>query len=224
MDVLEEARAALQAAEQQLRSILVTAAAAGDYDHLSRIAEWARLLSAALSGQPMARLVPVQPETFPATSSDNGVRYRHAAARARAPAAITGKAKAGRRKRPRRSKTARSEYPKFVREGDSLVKIGWSRREGKPYEHKAPRGVLWSLVQALIRVGSGGERFTVEGILPLKDAADKSDIPDYQTYLTLAWLRSLGLITQHGRQGYSLPNSEELERQSEQQWGSLTVR
>jgi hypothetical protein len=118
----------------------------------------------------------------------------------------------------------KSEYPKFVREGDSLVKIGWSKREGKPYEHRAPRGVLRALVQALARVGSGGERFTVEGILPLKDAADNSDIPDYQAYLTLAWLRSTGLITQHGRQGYSLPNAEELERQSEQLWGNLTAR
>src|SRR5262249_22934714 len=131
-------------------------------------------------------------------------------------------AKTVRRKKSRRGKRVKSEYPKFVREGDSLVKIGWSKRERKPYEHKAPRNVLRALVQALVRVGTGGERFTVDGILPLKHGG--AEIPDYQTYLTLAWLRSVGLITQHGRQGYSLPDAEGLDRKSEQQWGSLTSR
>jgi len=137
---------------------------------------------------------------------------------------VTHKAKTGRPKKPHRSRTAQSEYPKFVREGDSLVKIGWSRRDRKPYEHKAQRSVLRSLVQALVRVGSGGERFTVEALLPLKDTSAGSEIPDYQMYLTLAWLRSIGLIVQHGRQGYSLPEEMDLSRESELHWGKLTAR
>jgi hypothetical protein len=220
MDALEEATAALRTAEQKLRSILVQAAEAGDYDHLPRIAEWAKILSAILSGQPVNE----PSETIPSDPADNGVHERPPGLRTRAPASEPRKVKAVRRKKSRRSRTARSDYPKFVREGDSLVKIGWSRTEGKPYEHKAPRSVLRSLVQALVRAGSGGKRFTVEALLPLKETATGSEIPDYQTYLTLAWLRSVGLITQHGRQGYSLPNSEELERQSEKQWSSLVAR
>jgi hypothetical protein len=225
MDVLEEAMAVLLNAEQQLRSILVRSAKDGNYDHLPQIAEWAKLLSATLGGQPPAEPATFQPETvLPLASSDDGVAERPAAVRARAPATGYRKARAGQRRKRRRSKTAKSGYPKFVREGDSLVKIGWSKTDGKPYEHKAPRSVLRSLVQALLRVGSGGARFTVEGLLPLKDTAGTSEIPDYQTYLTLAWLRCVRLITQHGRQGYSLPNAAELERQSEQQWGNLTAR
>jgi hypothetical protein len=218
MDPLEEATAALRAAEQQLRSILVKAAESGDYDHLPRIAGWARLLSATLGGQPVAELPPVQPP------SDNGVHERAAEVTARSPATGARRVQASRRKQGRRSRAAKEGYPQFVREGDSLVKIGWSKSEGRTYEHKAPRGVLRALVQALVRVGSGGERFTVEALLPLRDTAAGSDIPDYQTYLTLAWLRTVGLVTQHGRQGYSLPAGSDIERESERQWAELKAR
>lgn len=224
MDALKETTAALRTAEQQLRNIIAKAAERGDYDHLPQIAEWAKLLSTALSGQPVSELAPIPPEIIPSSPSENGVHNRAAAVRTRTPTTVNCKAKAGRRKKGRRSKKAKAEYPKFTREGDALVKIGWSKSEGKTYEHKAPRSVLRALVQALIRVGSGGERFTVDDLLPLKDAASSSEIPDYQTYLTLAWLRSVDLITQHGRQGYSLLPGTDLERESERLWSQLNTR
>jgi hypothetical protein len=222
MDALQEATAVLRAAEQNLRSILVKAAGTGDYDHLPRIAEWAKLLNAALGGQavpepPTAR----SPTILPSPTSD-GVHERKEATPHPPPPAR--KAKGSRRKKGRKGTGTKKGYPQFVREGDSLVKIGWSKSEGKTYEHKAPRGVLHALVQALQRVGSGGERFAVEALLPLKDSATKTEIPDYQTYLTLAWLRSAELITQHGRQGYSLIKGKDLERESEKHWGQLTSR
>jgi hypothetical protein len=124
----------------------------------------------------------------------------------------------------RTRKRGKAEYPKFLREGESLVKVGWSRREGKPYEHKAPQSVLLALIQALIQVASGGKRFTTEGVFPLKHLTDYSDIPDYQAYLTLAWLRSAGLIVQHGRQGYSLQEGVDLVRESDRLWNDLPAR
>lgn len=105
-----------------------------------------------------------------------------------------------------------------------MVKIGWSKSEAKTYEHKAPRAVLQALLRALIRVGAAGKRFTVEGLLPLKDSASNSEIPDYQTYLTLAWLRNVNLITQHGRQGYSLLPDFDLEQESNRHWDQLDTR
>lgn len=220
----------LRTAEQQLRAILVQAAEAGNYDHLPRVAEWAKVLNAMVAGQTIADSPPAALPTRTETvedddddppARDSSIQERQAAPRAVAP--VIRRAKGGRRKKTRRSGVAASGYPKFVREGESLVKIGWSKSEKKPYEHKAPRTVLRALVKELGRIGAGGERFTVEGIFPLKDAS-KSDIPDYQAYLTLAWLRSVELITQHGRQGYSLPNAGDLERQSEQKWNELTTR
>jgi hypothetical protein len=213
MDALDEAVAVVRTAEQELRAILVQAAKVGDYGHVPRIAEWAKLLST-LSGQPLTELEPAP--------SDDGTHNRPPTVRARVAAEAPRKARTVRRQKSRRGKRAMSEYPKFVREGDSLVKIGWSRREGKPYEHKAPRRVLRTLVQALVRVGVCGQRFTVDGILPLKDGG--TEIPDYQTYLTLAWLRSVGLLTQHGRQGYSLPEGTDLSELIGGQWDSLPAR
>jgi hypothetical protein len=224
MDALEEATAVLRSAEQQLRSILVKSAEEGNYDHLPRIAEWAKFLSATLGGQPVTGLTAFQPKTILQHPPENGVHERAAGGVDSPPAVPTPKVITGRRKKGRRGKAAKDGYPQFVREGDSLVKIGWSKSEGKTYEHKAPRGVLRALVQALVRSGSGGARFTVEALLPLKEIAGGSDIPDYQTYLTLAWLRSAGLVIQHGRQGYSLPPGSDLERESERRWGELRTR
>jgi hypothetical protein len=224
MNPREEALTVLRTAEHQLRSILVRAAAVGDYDHLPRIAEWARLLTAALGGQPVAGLPPVQPESILQPPPKNGAHKEAAEQTAQSPATTARRLEAGPREKMRWSRAAKEGYPQFVREGDSLIKIGWSKTEGRTYEHKAPRGVLLALVQALIRVGSGGERFTLETLLPLKDTPSGSVIPDYQTYLTLAWLRTVGLVTQHGRQGYSLPPGSDLERETDRQWAKLDAR
>lgn len=143
---------------------------------------------------------------------------------ARAQTGLARRARKGRRKKQGRGNKAKAEYPRFVREGDSLVKIAWSKSEGKPYEHRAPKGVIRALVQALSRAGAGGQRFTMEPLLPLKDPTDRSGIPDYQSYLTLAWLRSVGLIVQHGRQGYSLPEDVDLEQECARQWSELKPR
>ena len=51
----------------------------------------------------------------------------------------------------------------------------------------------------------------MEENLPLKDPADGTEIPTYQVYLCLAWLRQAKLVEQHGRQGYSLPDSAHLD-------------
>jgi hypothetical protein len=223
MDALEEATAALRTAEQKLRTILVQAAEAGDYDHLPRIAEWAKLLNTALSGSAAIETTPVSGHPVLPRVPGNGLPEESVDDAGGAPAPRARTVRSGRRStKTRNSRSKKAGYPRFVREGESLVKIAWSKSEGKPYEHKAPRGVLRALIQALTRVGGGGERFTMEGLLPLRDGG--TDIPDYQTYLTLAWLRSAGLVTQHGRQGYSLPPDTNLEREAELQWGQLVAR
>jgi hypothetical protein len=223
MDALQEATAVLRTAEQQLRSILVKAAESGDYDHLPRIAEWAKVLNAALGGVTMIETVPASTQPVLSAVPDNGYPEQPLddLGGTSAPPARTVQS-AGRGKKSRKTRAKKAGYPKFVREGETLVKIAWSKSERKPYEHKAPKGVLRALIQALTRVGSGGARFTMEGLLPLKDGG--TDIPDYQTYLTLAWLRSAGLITQHGRQGYSLPPEVNTEREAERQWSQLAAR
>ena len=121
-------------------------------------------------------------------------------------------------KRPIKGK----DYPRFGRRGESLVKIGWSKREKAEYEHKAPKRAIDLLVSALVRTGTNGRIFQANDVLPLADPDEGSEVPAYQVYLTLAWLRSLGLVDQHGRQGYSITKSKELVVSVDRAWHSLS--
>ena len=116
----------------------------------------------------------------------------------------------------------RMEYPRFGRRGDSLVKVGWSKREKKEYEHKALKRAVDVLISTLIRAGANGRIFKADDILPLADTDDGTEIPAYQVYLILAWLRNLGLIDQHGRQGYSITKPKELSGVVESAWQALS--
>lgn len=116
---------------------------------------------------------------------------------------------------------ARPGYPRFVRRGDQLVKIGWSKREKSEYEHKAPRQAALVLARAATEAGKDGRIFQINALLPLSNPKDGSEIPDYQVYLVIAWWRTAGLLDQHGRQGYSIPNANQLSQAVESAWTKL---
>lgn len=115
----------------------------------------------------------------------------------------------------------RPTYPRFFRRGDHLVKIGWSKREKSEYEHKAPRQVVLLLARVTADMGKDGRIFQVNALLPLIDPKDRTQVPDYQVYLIIAWWRSIGLLDQHGRQGYSIPNASQLQQAVESAWTKL---
>lgn len=121
-----------------------------------------------------------------------------------------------------RARNKLGQYPRFLREGENLVKVGWSKSAKAEYEHKSPKGVLAVLTAAL--TSANGRRVAMDKVLPLKDPATGSSFPDYQSYVCLAWLRSVGLVIQHGRQGYSLPKGAELEKSVESHWNALPTR
>ncbi len=116
---------------------------------------------------------------------------------------------------------ARPAYPRFARRGDQLVKFGWSKRKKSEYEHKVSRHAALALARAASNVGNDGLIFQVNALLPLRDPADGSEIPDYQVYLVIAWWRSASLLDQHGRQGYSIPNAGQLPQAVESAWSKL---
>ena len=115
----------------------------------------------------------------------------------------------------------RPTYPRFLRRGDQLVKVGWSKREKSEYEHKAPRQSALVLARAAAEAGKDGRIFQINALLPLSDPKDGTEIPDYQVYLVIAWWRSTGLLDQHGRQGYSIPNASQLYQAVESAWTRL---
>jgi hypothetical protein len=118
----------------------------------------------------------------------------------------------------------KGEYPKFLREGNYLVKLGWSPSEKSEYEHKSPKEILLLLAAAVSKIGTNGRRFSMEKVLPLVNPADNSHVPDYQAYLCLAWLKALGFLNQHGRQGYSLTTRAPIEPLIETHWTALPPR
>ncbi len=120
-------------------------------------------------------------------------------------------------------KAKKKSYPMFFRQGDDLVKIGWSPSEKSEYEHKSPKKVLLLLAAAISKAGTNGKRFAMDRILPLQDT-EGTPIPDYQVYLSLAWFRELGFVVQHGRQGYSLASKAPIEPLLETHWASLPGR
>jgi hypothetical protein len=94
------------------------------------------------------------------------------------------------------------EYPKFFRDSDKLVKLGWSRKKASEYEHRAPLRVAELLLSSIRKKVSDGESFAATDVLPLGSASEH--IPEFQGYVALRWFFTEGLVTKLGRDRYSL--------------------
>jgi hypothetical protein len=184
----------LQAAERELQRLLAEAATNAEYDALPLLTRWAARIGALLN------------------DADGGDDQSQPPKKSR-------RKTSKRRKPPSKS----SGYPRFVREADNLVKIGWSKREGSEYEHKAPKEVVHAVVSSVARLGGSGRRFTMDEILPIEDLSG-TEIPDYQSYLVLAWLRIAELVDGHGRRGYTISKDFELIDKVDDCWNRLANR
>ncbi len=108
-----------------------------------------------------------------------------------------------------RPSSAKSTYPKFARDGNTLVKIGYSRREKKEYEHRSPLSALEAVASHAARVADRQGRFTSDDLMPVSDA-DGDDLPSYQSYLCLAFLRDRDLVLRDGRSQYCIASPKTL--------------
>ena len=197
----------LEDCEKGLQRLVSTAASEGDYGAVIKLTSWARVLGG-LVEDAKAELAPAK--QIPGGSQASPQRT------------ITGRT--GSDSLPSKgSQKARlaGRYPKFFRTSGELMKIGWSKRERAEYHHKAPHSVLMQLVSKLTVVGSGGTIFTADDVFPL-GADEGSPVPNYQSYLCLAWLRHEGLVQAHGRQGYSVVNGESLNAAATTHWNELS--
>ena len=163
------------------------AATAGDYASVVQVAAWARSLSEMLDPVSPRKGNPTQDPVSRSTARKE-------------PRALPN---------TRAVSRANSGYPRFFRQGDRLVRVAWSKRDKKEYEHKAPLAVLKALTFAMAGKGADGRVFSTDELLPIHDD-DGAEVPAYQAYAGLALLKQVGLIEQHGRQGYSIPRLPEL--------------
>jgi hypothetical protein len=132
------------------------------------------------------------------------------------------KTEAARKPAAAAEKKGGNNYPRFFRQGDALVKIAWSKRQKGEYQHKAPFAVLMALADAVANAGQDGRIFSTDDFLPI--TADGGEVPSYQSYLGLALLRQVGLVDQHGRQGYSIPRLPEFKDAIAAVWKKLPTQ
>jgi hypothetical protein len=200
MNVIEQASLLLSSTETRLRQQVAEAATAGDYASVVQLAAWARTISQLLSDTPLQRF---------STSSQPGARVND-----------TDHATFERKSTRAERRPADQSYPKFFREGDRLVRVAWSKREKKEYEHKAPSSVLQTLSATIAEKAGDGQIFSMNQLLPIYET-DGTEAPSYQAYVGLALLKHVGLIDQHGRQGYSLPRPLEFKSAVDAVWRNL---
>jgi len=122
-----------------------------------------------------------------------------------------------------RTRGSKLDYPRFERDADRLIKIAWSKKHREEYEHRASRDAVDAFVRHLLARVPEGEVFDVEGLLPVPDLRG-GDIPAYQLYLTLAWLRSAGAIEKKGRDGYIVRDGSLGDGGLDRLWSSIPER
>ena len=99
-----------------------------------------------------------------------------------------------------------NKYPRFERSGDRLVKVGWSKKDRAEYEHKVSYDAMTTVIGALALKFGKVDYLKMDDLIPIADASGQ-EVPSYQAYLVVAWLRELGLLERQGNDGYRLSTS-----------------
>lgn len=172
MNAVDRAIEILRTTEDALRGLVSDATAACDYESVVQVAQWAKTISE------------LKPRAKPSSAGNQAEKSEQ------------------KRRVVPRSTTKKDNYPRFYRQGDSVIRIALSKKG--EYQHKAPYNVLIALADAMAKSGSDGRIFSTDDFLPIE--VDDAEVPAYQAYLGISLIKQAGLIDQHGRQGYSIPH------------------
>lgn len=202
MDLGQEIAGILGDAEQKLSALAADALRRKDYTSLHRLSAVAEKVATADTLEAQFNPIPAT-SIAPLPSDDDGEQARL---------------------RPRHSPPQHLSYPRFFRDSDQLVKIGYSKSERRTYEHRSPRDVLLRMATILDELGTNGRHFSTDEFLPPREKR-LAGIPSYQLYLCLAFLLRLGMICRHGRAGYTTaPDCYPLKSHADRAWSELSAR
>ena len=186
MDMIQDAQHVLREAEGSLRRLMEQGLKHNRYAEVAQIAPLADGISRLLRGESAMGTARALPGLF-----TNGAPALRKTRRAKSPA----------------SRGPKGDYPRFERDGDRLVKIGWSKKNRAAYEHRAPREAVNAFVRHLASHVAPGKVFAMEDVMPVPDPGTGVDLPAYQAYLVLAWLRHIGAVEKKGKDGYVIRNA-----------------
>lgn len=214
MDYRDRAIQAVAQAETTLQGLLQEAVATQSYRELAAVASAADAVSSVLKVLTNGTSGAAAPTASAPTQEDpptGGIRLRTQEPETR---------------RAARTKvilsTKRESYPRFLTDGDHLVKIAWSKSKKRPYEHRAPKQIVQELLSAIRKRKGEGQLFESSDILPLSNG-NGEEYPSYQPYLALTWLRQAGVIAKRGRSGYILKPSVATPENIDRLWSSLAA-
>ncbi|MBA7670803.1 hypothetical protein ES703_78950 [subsurface metagenome] len=180
--------------EADLRKIIAEAAQAGDY----RTVDMGRAAAVSIHNLQLQ---------ISKTSGKVSEKHGHGAART--------KSKVASRKNVKR------KYPKFAVKNDTLIRIGWSKKEHCEYTHKTPRTAFDGTVKVMAALAQNGAGpFTAEQIIEQVNNMESEAVPSYQVYVVIGLLRKSNCIKQVGREGYDIP--VEVCGKAEDVWRSRT--
>ena len=111
------------------------------------------------------------------------------------------KSRSNKRKKPPK----KGEYPIYKVANGSLFKTGWSKKKGDEYVHRVPISTVRNISGALELLSAAPGPISGEEILASDLVKNVGNIPSYQGYVTLAFLKDRGIISSTGREGYRLP-------------------
>lgn len=173
---MAEARKIFCNADSRLRALMEKALGAGDYRSVGKLAELANALGRVAGEASLKGSAPPTEGTRP--SSPRPV-LKAAASKPKSKSPI---------------------YPRFETYEGRLVKIGWSKRERAQYEHKASKQAALAVFMKLGNT-SQGTPFRMEELLPV-ELPDGTEVPSYQSYLVLAWLRDIQHVEKRANDSY----------------------
>ena len=200
MDTNQRALALIQSCEAGIRALIEEAVAAREYEQLTRLGSIAKAVSMIaddLISEGPARVEPVERVEVAFEGHRGVVAMNAEELPANGPAQLP---KPKHREPPKREAAG---YPQFVRDRDRLVKLGWSKKDRAVYEHRAPLLAVQAVFAGLLGATKKQGVFRPEDLIPTK-LSDGTDVPSYQVYLVLAWLRSLDVVQRQGNDGYKV--------------------
>lgn len=212
MDSLQKAIAILHSAEMDLRSLIEIAINERRYADVARLAEIAQSLEKTISqtnsdGAAHGLVISSSSKGRPLNSNFQE--------------AVIGSPDVNSPTKPAK-RQGLMKFPKFETERDRLIKIGWSKKDKIPYEHRAAKDLVRTVSLHLAEVPDK-DLFKMDDLLPIR-LDDDSEVPSYQAYLVLAWLRYIGLIDKQGKDGYQWVAKSFDEQAFDSAWKSTTSR